>query len=75
MKIYTIAVCLVILPFSLIGISISMNQSSFSAGTMILPISFVVGSVRPILFSAAFSFLFGPLSDIDRSIVEFLENG
>jgi hypothetical protein len=45
--------CLVVFPLTFIDISICMNKSSPAVGLVVLPVSFVTGSIKPDLNATA----------------------
>ena len=61
---------LVVSPLSLLDISVSMNQLPFAIGLVILPVTFVPAAVRPDLKPKPISFIFNPLSSVNRLVFE-----
>jgi len=58
MTIDTISVSLIVFPLSIVDITISVDQSSFTVGFIVHPPAFVHGSIRPYLSSFTLSDVF-----------------
>ena len=66
------AICLVICPEPIINVSVYVDESTFAVSSVLPPLSDVLGSVRPGLFSKTIPEASFPLACIDSSCAEFV---
>lgn len=72
MDILTLTISFIINPITLVYIPVSVNQSAFSVGHILTPVSLIDRSIAPILLSPSMSLSVFPLSFIDRTWFEFI---
>lgn len=70
MYVYSVAISLIISPFSLIIVSIGVSEFSLSLGFIIEPLSFIDCAIWPALPSVAISHVAEPLPFILDAILE-----
>jgi hypothetical protein len=60
----------IIIPLTLINITISMDKSSLAIGLIVFPVAYVFTAILPDLSTFAFSMaVFGPLTMINSTII------
>ena len=60
----------VLFPFAVVDITIDVGELAFPFGFIVEPLAFVLGSIRPDLYSKSFTNVTPPLTVIDNSIFE-----
>ena len=71
MEIYTLTFSFIIYPLSFVNVSSSLNEPSFSIGSIISPVPLIKSSVFPHLSSHPMTLSIFPLSVVNGSIVKF----
>lgn len=63
---------LVVLPLPFVDVSVGMNESSLSAGDVLVPVPFVDGAISPDLLSPAMPLAVLPLAFVDTPVIKLI---
>ena len=55
MMVYSIPICFVVDPVTLVYVSVNMGELAFTMRSIVFPLSFISGAIRPLLLSVAIS--------------------